>query len=110
MALQDGGNFLVGVFPGSFDPGLISEIEAFLAGKAPGGPPELILLDFSALTYINSTGVGALIQLFGVLRPQKRKLAIFGCQDNVKKIFKLVNLQRFIPLHPDRETALGTAK
>jgi len=67
--------------------------------------PVKIMLDFAPVRYIDSTGIGSLIRLFGSCKERQGRLVMVGCRDNVLKIFKLVNLQRFIPAFPDRAAA-----
>lgn len=55
-------------------------------------------LDFSGVTYIDSTGLGVLIGLLKKLKLNDKKLYISGSVENVKKIFTITGLDKIFVL------------
>lgn len=65
-----------------------------------------IVLDANLLTYIDSTGVSAIISTFNALKAKNRLLCITGAQGLAKKVFNLTQLDKAITLLPDIDTGL----
>jgi anti-sigma B factor antagonist len=66
-----------------------------------------LVLDLSRVTFIDSTGLGALV---GVLKRigNRGDLAVCGLQPAVQQMFKLTRMDRVFRIFPDAETALAS--
>ena len=51
-----------------------------------------IILNFSGLEYMNSSGIGLLVTLLIRINRHKQKLSVFGMNDHYKQIFALTRL------------------
>lgn len=78
---------------------------AFTEATAPA--PEAILLDFSAVDYINSTGIALIVGLLEQSRAARRRLLACGLSDHYARIFHITRLSDFIAMFPDAATALA---
>ncbi|MDN5362391.1 MAG: hypothetical protein PWP70_1438 [Moorella sp. (in: firmicutes)] len=58
--------------------------------------PEAILLDFSAVDYINSAGIAQLIKLLRQVRTRGGVLRARGLSGHYQKIFRMVGLTEYI--------------
>jgi len=57
-----------------------------------------VVLDLSAVNFIDSSGLGALVASMKILGPS-RKLELCALQDNVEKVFRLTRLDSVFKVH-----------
>ena len=67
-----------------------------------------ILLNFSELSYMNSSGIGLLVTLLIRVNRQKQRLLAFGLSDHYRQIFELTRLNEAIGIYDDEASALAT--
>jgi anti-sigma B factor antagonist len=87
-----------------------SEQPLMAAYVQAGEKTRAIVLDFSALDYMNSGGIGLLVTLLVRTNRQKQKLLACGLNDHYKQIFELTRLDEAIGIHDDEAAALAAAK
>ena len=85
------------------------KLRQFLKPKATQKTPKL-LLDFSGVNYIDSSGLATLIEYFQAVQGFKGKLALASLSPRVKNVFEIVRLEQIFSLHPDIPTALAALK
>ncbi len=66
-----------------------------------------ILLNFSGLKYMNSSGIGLLVTLLIRVRRQNQRLAAYCLNDHYKQIFELTRLNEAISIFIDEAEALN---
>ncbi|MBX7233650.1 MAG: STAS domain-containing protein [Caldilineales bacterium] len=66
-----------------------------------------IILDFSNLEYMNSSGIGLLVTLLIRVQRQKQQLRVFGLTDHYLQIFQLTRLNEAIGLFATEAAALA---
>ena len=64
-----------------------------------------LAVDVSALSFIDSSGIGMLVSCSGQMEQSGGQMRIAGAQGPVAKAFDLVHLSRIAPLDPDVESA-----
>ena len=67
-----------------------------------------VLLDFTAVDYINSSGIAIIIQL--LLEASKsgtRKVGIFGLSAHFQKVFTMVGINKYASLYSNEQAALA---
>jgi anti-sigma B factor antagonist len=64
-----------------------------------------ILLDFTKVDYLNSSGIALIIQLLMEAAKSAQKVQIFGLTPHFQKVFKMVGITKYANLHPDEVTA-----
>ena len=69
-------------------------------------PGQSIVLDFSRVDYINSTGIALIVNLLRRARSGDRKLLACGLSNHYQEIFKITRLSDFIPNFPTVSQAL----
>jgi anti-anti-sigma factor len=74
--------------------------------QAARDDPELILLNFERVGYINSTGIALVVGLLAQARKQKRRLVACGLSPHYREIFEITRLVDYMPLFSDEATAL----
>src|SRR5262245_25750730 len=68
--------------------------------------PELILLNFERVGYINSTGIALVVGLLARARTSKRRLVACGLSPHYREIFEITRLVDYMPVFSDEATAL----
>lgn len=67
----------------------------------------LVVVDFSASAYIDSSGLGALVSLGKRLRESGGDLRLTGLNDDLRTLFELTRLDSLFPLFASRDDALA---
>lgn len=75
--------------------------------QAKSRNPKIILLNFSQVEYINSTGIGLLIGLLAQARQTGSRLIAYGLPSQYIEIFALTRLADFMQIFPDEASALA---
>lgn len=66
-----------------------------------------ILLDFRGVDYINSSGIAIVIELLlEEARAGGQRIGIFGLSPHFQKVFTMVGINKYAPLHVDEASAL----
>jgi len=63
-----------------------------------------LLLDFSAVDYINSTGIALIVGLLARARAEHRPVAAGGLSDHYRQIFEITRISDFMTILSDDET------
>ena len=67
-----------------------------------------ILLDFTGVDYINSSGIAIIIQmLLEASKAGARTIGIFGLSPHFQKVFTMVGINKYAVLYPDEKAALA---
>jgi len=64
---------------------------------------DILLLDLKDVTFIDSSGLGALVVILKQMRASKRKLYICSIGDQVRMLFELTSMDRVFEVFADRE-------
>ncbi len=65
-----------------------------------------IILNFTDLEYMNSSGIGLLVTMLIRVQRQKQRLLAYGLSDHYQQIFELTRLNEAIEIYADEQTAL----
>lgn len=76
--------------------------------EAENSAPDMILLNFSDVDYINSTGIALIVSLLARARKSKRRLLACGLSDHYVEIFQITRLVDFMNVFPDEKSALAS--
>jgi anti-sigma B factor antagonist len=82
-------------------------MEAYNSVNTPG--VRNIILDFTHMDYMNSSGIGLLITLLVRANRQGQKLFAAGLTDHYQRIFELTRLNEAIHIYPGVEEAIAAA-
>ena len=66
---------------------------------------KLILLDFTKVDYINSSGIALVIQMLMEANKNGQKIAAFGLTPHFQKVFTMVGITKYASLYPDEAAA-----
>jgi anti-sigma B factor antagonist len=67
-----------------------------------------IILNFTGLEYMNSSGIGLLVTLLVRANRQRQKVTAFGLNEHYLQIFQLTRLDEAIGICRDEEDALAS--
>ena len=70
-----------------------------------GGP---VLLDFTKVDYINSSGIALIIQMLMEADKTGRKVAAFGLTPHFQKVFTMVGIAKYAGLFKDEPSAVAS--
>lgn len=66
-----------------------------------------VLVDLSAVDYIDSSGVASLVEGFQYARTNKLEFGLLGVSDSAMNILKLARLDQVFQIHPSVEARLA---
>jgi anti-anti-sigma factor len=99
--------------PGAAVIDLHGEIDAFAEdnlnaayAEAESLEEDVILLNFTDVGYINSTGIALIVGLLARARKTHRRLLACGLSDHYVEIFHITRLIDFMSVFPDETSAL----
>jgi anti-sigma B factor antagonist len=70
--------------------------------------PDVILLNFEQVAYINSTGIALIVGLLARARKSKRRLVASGLSEHYREIFEITRLADYMPVFANEASALAT--
>jgi anti-anti-sigma factor len=81
--------------------------EASSRAAALGAP--VVELDFSAVDYINSTGIALIVRLLAEARRDRREVRARGLSEHYREIFRITRLSDFVTLEDDEAVVASPA-
>ena len=87
--------------------GIAEEVLNEAYSEAARSDPPVIVLNFSEVDYINSTGIALIVGLLAKARQARRRLLVFGLSEHYQEIFSITRLSDFMSIFPDEESAIA---
>jgi anti-sigma B factor antagonist len=69
-----------------------------------------VLIDFSKINFIDSTGIGELVGYLGRFRNSKRELILVNPSDRIRKLLQVARLDDLFPTYDSIEAALAAER
>jgi anti-sigma B factor antagonist len=69
-----------------------------------------VLIDFSKINYIDSTGIGELVGYLGRFKDVQRKLILVNPSERIRKLLKVAHLEQLFTIHDTLDAALAAEK
>ena len=89
--------------------GLVDDVLDAAYAEAESRDPSTVVLNFTGVDYINSTGIALIVGLLARARQAHRRLLVYGLSDHYREIFEITRLADFMSIFPDETTALADA-
>ena len=70
--------------------------------------PSRLVINLSGVDYMDSSGVGTLVEVFRRVNAYKGELGLCGMNDRVRSIFEITKLDQFFKIYATEEEALGS--
>ena len=68
-----------------------------------------IVLGFSSLEYMNSSGIGLLVTLLVRAQRNRQRILAYGLSEHYRQIFELTRLDEVIAIHDSEDAAVAAA-
>lgn len=82
--------------------------EALMGSYESASKNHPVLLDFSKVDYINSSGIALVIQVLMEAAKSGQKVAAFGLTPHFEKVFTMVGITKYACLYKDQVTAVAS--
>ena len=69
--------------------------------------PRRLILDLSEVPYMDSSGVGTLVEIFRRVTAYKGKMILFGLNPRVRSVFEITKLDKFFTIVESRDQAIA---
>ena len=76
--------------------------------EAAAGDGGLVVLDLSAVTFLDSTVLGTVVGLLRRVREHGGELRVVLPETEARRIFELTALERSLDVYPSRSSAVGS--
>lgn len=93
-------------FDGDFDKAGYIEVRDKLNSAVKSFSGISLIFDFSHLKFINSEGIGYLMEVHTHLVRADKRLVIVGANDHVKDVFSTIGIKEIVPLYSDIDSFL----
>lgn len=77
-----------------------------ILGSMEEKPPKIVMIDLSAVSYIDSSGVATLVEGLQMAKEKKCKFCLVGLSDAAREVFELARLHKVFSIFPNEEQAL----
>ncbi len=64
---------------------------------------QIVLVDFKNVTFMDSSGLGALVKALKTVDAAEVKLCLCSINDQIKMLFELTSMDRYFEICPSRE-------
>jgi anti-anti-sigma factor len=68
--------------------------------------PSSIVLNFSQVSYMNSTGIALIVSILARSRKKNLELRVFGLTQHYQEIFNITRLTDYLKVYPDEVSAV----
>lgn len=90
---------------GRLDQSLNPELEEYLNRLLADGHYHLIV-DLTAVTYINSGGLRCLISAWRQIQPHNGRLMLCGLNERLQEVFNMIGFDKLFPIYPTRDETI----
>ena len=90
---------------GRLDSGNAHSFESIVMKHISGGE-QCLIVDFSRLKFISSSGMRVLLIATKALRASKGKIALCAMQNHIEEVFRISGFDQIIPIRDSRKSAL----
>jgi len=91
-------NEIITHLSGDFDALNINQVRQQLEDIASQNQAQRIVLDLSHVSFIDSSGIGAIVFLFKRLHKEKRELELTGAQGQPRQLLELLRIHQAMPV------------
>jgi len=99
--IASGDDHQVIIFDGEFDKAGHNFVRDQLSKLVQDFTGKTLVFDFTNLKFINSEGIGYLMEIHTHLVQRGRELAIFGLKDHIADVFQTIGISEVIPVFKD---------
>jgi anti-sigma B factor antagonist len=93
------------VLRGEIDSSAAGPLQSAYAATTGPSAAGRVVLDFTAVDYINSTGIALIVGILAQARAERRIVAASGLSNHYRQIFEITRLSDFIEIYADVDDA-----
>jgi stage II sporulation protein AA (anti-sigma F factor antagonist) len=101
------GSTLLVEVAGEFDMTLTEEFRTTVDSYLDTGMAKFLLIDLSKVTFIDSSGLGAILGRYKKIQGLKGKIVLVGPHSQVKRILNVSGINTIIGIYEDKKSALN---
>ena len=95
------------VIRGEIDSSASQPLQSAYAGTLGPDMAPRVVLDFTAVDYMNSTGIALIVGILAQARAEHRTVAASGLSEHYRQIFEITRLSDFIQMFADVDDAIA---
>ena len=107
VARENGDGYVLVRLSGEVDLSWSQDVRRAVLDALAGGEP--VGVELSAVSYIDSSGIAALVEGFQQARTRGKRFALVATSDAVRAVLELARLDRVFQLVPSADALLATA-
>jgi anti-sigma B factor antagonist len=69
--------------------------------------PRRLVINLTEVTYMDSSGIGTLVEVFRRVNGYQGKLVLCGLNERVRSVFEITKLDKFFSIHSTEDEALN---
>lgn len=100
------GNVLIATAVGELDHHTAGALKTCIQDELAKGVVRHLVLDFSGLNFMDSSGLGVLLGRYKELGKWRGTMQVFGLQPPVEKLFLMTGLNKLISMRADLDSCL----
>lgn len=100
------GSAVVVALAGEIDLHHVPEVHKALVAACRQNPPRLVI-NLQNVTYMDSSGLGTLVQVYRRVNSNKGKLRLCGLNERVHSVFEITKLDQFFSIYDTESEALA---
>ena len=104
--VRDEGANIVVVLTGTVDMHHTPEVHKALVAACSRKPPRLVI-NLENVTYMDSSGIGTLVEVFRRVNGYQGTLGLCGLNDRVYSVFEITKLHKFFKIYDTEAEALA---
>lgn len=105
ITAREAGRIIVFDLKGDFTEKAEKDFDTFIKPRLHNGCG--VIMNFSSVKYINSSGIALLISFITSLQTMGGKLRVYGLSGHFHKIFEMVGLTQYLDICEDEPAALS---
>ncbi|HOM01646.1 MAG TPA: anti-sigma F factor antagonist [Acetivibrio sp.] len=107
IKLSNRGNTLVATLNGELDHHTAEYIRQKLDAEMLKSTTQNMVLDFSKVTFMDSSGIGVVMGRYKNIQKLNGKMALAGVNDKIKRIFEMSGLMKLISAYDSIDEAIN---
>jgi stage II sporulation protein AA (anti-sigma F factor antagonist) len=96
VKIINNGDKIFAVLSGEIDHDSLSSIRTIIDAEIENSVPSLLVLDFGAVSFMDSSGIGLILGRMRLLNSMGAQIAVTGASGYPEKIIRLAGLSRLI--------------
>ncbi|MCD7731681.1 MAG: anti-sigma factor antagonist [Oscillospiraceae bacterium] len=98
VIINNENNTLTAKLQGEIDHHNVQEIRQSIDLAADKSHPEILILDFGEVTFMDSSGIGLVMGRYKLVKDYGGRISVTNTSSHIKKVMKLAGLERLVSI------------